>query len=85
MVSITIMLVVANVQTNINDSVPKTSYLKMIDYFLIYSFNIIIIVMAYHTYLVAHIDEEFEPTDKEKVSKLNPLTHGIGQNCPSKV
>ena len=68
MVSITIMLVIANVQTNINDSVPKTSYLKMIDYFLIYSFNIIILVMVYHTYQVAHIAEEFEPTEKEKVS-----------------
>jgi heme/copper-type cytochrome/quinol oxidase subunit 2 len=75
MVSITIMLVVANVQTNINDSVPKTSYLKMIDYFLIYSFNIIIIVIAYHTYLIAHIAEEFQPTEKEKVRSKNCRTN----------
>jgi hypothetical protein len=67
MVSITIMLVVANVQTNISDSVPKTSYLKMIDYFLLYSFNIIIIVIAYHTYLAAHIADDFTPTEKQKV------------------
>merc|ERR1711976_17446 len=31
--------------------VPKTSYLKMVDIFLIYSFNIVIVIMAVHTYM----------------------------------
>ena len=31
--------------------VPKTSYLKMVDIFLIYSFNIVIVIMGVHTYM----------------------------------
>lgn len=31
--------------------VPKTSYLKMVDIFLIYSFNIVIVIMAVHTFM----------------------------------
>merc|ERR1711978_698586 len=66
MVSITCMLVIANVQSSINTMVPKTSYLKMIDYFLLYSFNIIIVVMAYHTYQAAHVAEDFSPNENDK-------------------
>jgi len=76
MVSITCMLVIANVQSSINEMVPKTSYLKMIDYFLIYSFNIIIVVMAYHTYQAAHVAEDFSPNENDKamerLKKLGP-------------
>ena len=77
MVSITCMLVIANVQSSINTMVPKTSYLKMIDYFLMYSFNIIIVVMVYHTYQASHVEEEFSPNEDDKamerVKKLGPV------------
>lgn len=77
MVSITCMLVIANVQTSINEMVPKTSYLKMIDYFLIYSFNIIIVVMAYHTYQCAHVEELFSPNKNDKaMAKMKKLGAG---------
>ena len=66
MVSITTMIVIANVQSSINAMVPKTSYLKMIDYFLTYSFNIIVIVMIYHTYISLHIQEVFAPNEDDK-------------------
>merc|ERR1719219_447190 len=66
MVSITCMLVIANVQSSINTMVPKTSYLKMIDYFLMYSFNIIIVVMVYHTYQATHVEEQFSPNEDDK-------------------
>ena len=66
MVSITCMLVIANVQSSINAMVPKTSYLKMIDYFLMYSFNIIIVVMVYHTYQATHVEEQFSPNEDDK-------------------
>ena len=46
MVTITCMLVVANVQSSVGDMIPKTSYFKMIDYFLLYRLNIIILVMV---------------------------------------
>ena len=67
MVSITCMLVIANVQSSINTMVPKTSYLKMIDYFLMYSFNIIIVVMVYHTYQATHVLEPFAPNEDVSV------------------
>merc|ERR1712061_335427 len=84
MVSITCMLVIANVQSSINTMVPKTSYLKMIDYFLMYSFNIIIVVMVYHTYQAAHINENFSPNEDdkamEKVKRLGPTGHNGGND-----
>ena len=51
MISITIMMVVATVQSSIVKMVPKTAYYKMIDYWLLYSFNIIIVMMVVHTYM----------------------------------
>jgi len=84
MVSITCMLVIANVQSSINVMVPKTSYFKMIDYFLLYSFNIIIVVMVYHTYQAAHINENFSPNEDdkamEKVKRLGPTGHNGGND-----
>ena len=74
MVTITCMLVVANVQSSVGEMIPKTSYFKMIDYFLLYSLNIIILVMVYHTYMTAHILEDFAPNaddiEIEKVLKF---------------
>ena len=51
MIAITTMMVVATVQASIDKMVPKTGYYKMIDYWLLYSFNIIIIIMV--SFLVA--------------------------------
>ena len=53
------MMVVATVQASIVKMVPKTAYYKMIDYWLLYSFNIIIIIMIVHT-----IIDSYLPRDK---------------------
>ena len=60
MIAITTMMVVATIQSSINKMVPKTAYYKMIDYWLLYSFNIIIIIMIVHT-----IMDKFIPRDKK--------------------
>ena len=59
MISITCMLIISTLQSSIDKMVPKTSYLKMVDIFLIYSFNIVIVIMAVHTYMdfCIHRDE----------------------------
>ena len=83
MVSITTMIVIANVQsaTNTMPMVPKTSYLKMIDYFLTYSFNIIVVVMIYHTYISVHIQEQFAPNDDDKaMNRVRKLGGVEGEN-----
>ena len=51
MISITMMLIISTLQSSIDKMVPKTSYLKMVDIFLIYSFNIVIVIMGVHTYM----------------------------------
>ena len=58
MIAITTMMVVATIQSSINKMVPKTSYIKMIDIWLIYSFNIIIVMMTIHTYMDMYIKRD---------------------------
>jgi len=58
MIAITTMMVVATMQSSIDKMVPKTSYFKMIDVWLLYSFNIIIVMMALHTYMDTFIKRD---------------------------
>jgi len=89
MVAITCMLVVANVQSSVGEMIPKTSYFKMIDYFLLYSLNVIILVMVYHTYQAAHIAEEFAPNEDdaqlEKIKQLAEDRMGSGEDEKNKM
>ena len=56
----------------------------MIDYFLMYSFNIIIVVMIYHTYQAAHIAEEFAPNEEDKqLEKVIGKIFPVFQSCLS--
>ena len=59
MIAITTMMVVATIQSSVNKMIPKTAYYKMIDAWLLYTFNIIIIIMIVHT-----IMDAFIPRDK---------------------
>jgi len=82
MISITCMLIISTIQSSIDKMVPKTSYLKLVDVFLLYSFNIVIIIMAIHTYMdmCIHRDETSgRIVDKERsrptsVTKVEPLS-----------
>jgi len=67
MISITIMMVIATVQSSIVKMVPKTAYYKMIDFWLLYSFNIVIIIMIVHT-----IIDNYLPRDKRTQHAFNP-------------
>eukprot|EP00094_Tigriopus_californicus_P006421 TCALIF_06184-PA protein Name:"Similar to GLRB Glycine receptor subunit beta (Homo sapiens)" AED:0.20 eAED:0.20 QI:0/1/0.66/1/1/1/6/0/430 len=53
MVTLTTMLVVATITSTIQDGLPKTSYYKLIDWWLLFSLNMLVLTMALHTY-VAH-------------------------------
>ncbi|XP_023336040.1 uncharacterized protein LOC111707216 [Eurytemora carolleeae] len=55
MISITCMLVISTIQSKIDRITPKTSYFKMIDFWLIYSFNIVILIMHIHTIINLNI------------------------------
>ena len=58
MISITCMLIISTIQSSIDKMVPKTSYFKMVDLFLIYSFNIVIVIMGIHTYMDTQINRD---------------------------
>merc|ERR1719468_1266754 len=71
MIAITTMMVVATIQSSINKMVPKTSYIKMIDVWLLYSFNIIIVMMVVHTYMDSYVKRD--PGDESTQPKaINP-------------
>jgi len=67
MIAITTMMVVATIQSSINKMVPKTAYYKMIDYWLFYTFNTIIIIMIVHTFM-----DTFIPRDRKTGKAINP-------------
>jgi len=67
MIAITTMMVVATIQSSINKMVPKTAYYKMIDYWLLYSLNIIIFIMMVHTFMDTYI-----PRDRKTGMAINP-------------
>ena len=58
MIAITTMMVVATIQASVNKMIPKTGYLKMIDVWLLYTFNIIIIIMIVHTILDSYVPRD---------------------------
>lgn len=71
MIAITTMMVVATLQSSINKMVPNTAYYKMIDYWLLYSFNIIIIIMMNHT-----ITDNYIPRNPKTARPINPRIKG---------
>lgn len=67
MIAITTMMVVATIQSSVGKMIPKTAYYKMIDAWLLYTFNIIIIIMIVHT-----IMDAFIPRDSKTGLAYNP-------------
>merc|ERR1712223_1083411 len=94
MISITCMLIISTLQSSIDKMVPKTSYLKMVDIFLIYSFNIVIVIMGVHTYMdmtihrdgVTGIIVDSAPSSRpSSVTKVQPITISTEQETVSSV
>ncbi|TRY67315.1 hypothetical protein TCAL_11764 [Tigriopus californicus] len=54
MVTLTTMLVIATITASIQESLPKTSYYKLIDWWLLFSMNALVFTMAFHTG-IAHL------------------------------
>ncbi|XP_059081996.1 gamma-aminobutyric acid receptor subunit beta-2-like [Tigriopus californicus] len=54
MVTLTTMLVIATITASIQASLPKTSYYKLIDWWLLFSLNALVLTMCFHTG-IAHL------------------------------
>ncbi|TRY72284.1 hypothetical protein TCAL_08599 [Tigriopus californicus] len=59
MVALTVMLVMASLQSAIQDSLPRTAYIKFIDWWILFSLNTQIFIMAYHTFLGYYCYKEY--------------------------
>lgn len=82
MISITCMLIISTIQSSIDKMVPKTSYFKMVDLFLIYSFNIVIVIMGIHTYLDTQINrDETTGVIVDRTSSASRFSRYILDNC----
>ena len=57
MVALTTLLVVATITSSIQAGLPKTSYYKMIDWWLLIALNLMVITMGFHTYMAYHISK----------------------------
>ena len=62
MVALTVMLVVATIMSSIQSTLPPTAYYKLIDIWLLFTLNIIIMVMMGHTILAWRRKKEEEDT-----------------------
>jgi len=67
--ALTVMLVITCSQQLISDSLPKTSYLKTIDYFLLVSLQSQIMVMLFHTYIHWFCQGELTEYQKDKARR----------------
>eukprot|EP00095_Tigriopus_kingsejongensis_P009466 maker-scaffold1140_size60066-snap-gene-0.4 protein:Tk09466 transcript:maker-scaffold1140_size60066-snap-gene-0.4-mRNA-1 annotation:"cys loop ligand gated ion channel subunit" len=54
MVTLTTMLVIATITASIQQGLPKTSYYKLIDWWLLFSMNALVLTMCFHTG-IAHL------------------------------
>merc|ERR1719270_1497231 len=74
-VNLTAMLVLTTLFINVSNSLPPTSYIKMIDIYLIYSLMIPFVEVLLQTYMeTLRLEAEFERKN-EKESKLRTINH----------
>jgi len=59
-VNLTVMLVLATMFVSVSESLPKTSYIKMIDVWLLFNLIIPFVEVLMHTYMDLQRDEEAE-------------------------
>ena len=76
MVVLTTMLVIATLQSSAQESLPKTAYFKLIDFWFLFSLNIFILTFMYHVfvgYLLSKSKAEDDDEQSEGSSKLSKV------------
>jgi len=74
MVTLTTMLVVATITSTIQSDLPKTSYYKLIDWWLFFSANVLVVTMIFHTFLAYLTRKAKEKDDNLKQNGLQNKT-----------
>merc|ERR1712106_1106760 len=68
--SLTCMLVLATMFISIADSLPKTAYLKMMDYWLVFNLILPFVEVLIHTYMEKLTDEEKNFSVEQDILKM---------------
>ena len=67
--NLTAMLVLSTIFIDVSNNLPKTSYMKMIDIWLLFSLLLPFTVVLTHTYMVTLITQEDEKSTKQSKEK----------------
>ncbi len=78
MVALTVMLVMASLQSSVQDSLPKTAYFKFIDWWILFSLNTQIWIMAFHTFQGIYANKEYQRYKEAMMLKVVGPTAGAG-------
>jgi len=76
MVSLTLMLVIATISTSIQQGLPSTPYYKMIDYWLLFTMNIMVYTLAFHTFLQKRVKDEAAEGGFQESGDILKQRHG---------
>ena len=69
MVSLTLMLVIVTIVSSIQITLPATPYLKLIDIWLLFCTNMMVLSLVFHTYVETIIKPQThrEPADLDNI------------------
>ena len=69
-VNLTCMLVLTTMFINVSNNLPTTSYMKMIDVWLLFNLSLPFIVVLLHTYMDTLRDNQEEKNEDNKQARL---------------
>jgi len=81
MVSLTLMLVIATISASIQQSLPATPYFKMIDIWLFFSMNLMVVCLIFHTYL-EYVVQTVEKSEKSADVYRRPSIKTVYEPMP---
>ncbi|KAK7084745.1 hypothetical protein SK128_000419 [Halocaridina rubra] len=87
MTALTALLVLATLFTQVSTSLPKTSYFKMVDIWLLFCIILIFFIMVFHTIIDLHIDygDCVGATDSTTFFKRRQNNSGVQRSSSGKV
>ena len=77
-INLTCMLVLVTLFISVSDSLPKTSYIKMMDYWLIFTLILPFVEVLLHTYIESlNEDADAHGTKESETEKVNELLMSV--------
>jgi len=81
MIVLTTMLVIATITASIQADLPITSYYKLIDWWFLVCFNLLVITLGFHTYLAYVMNKsKNQPITQDNIKKVQPINGADNEN-----